>query len=235
MFGFIITRHVNSDKTNLLWMECIQKIRKYYPTHPIVVIDDNSDETFVTKVLNIPKCIFIKSEFPKRGELLPYYYLLKNKWFSKAVILHDSVFLQQHIPRFDIVSNARIWSFNPFYENYDDEQKLLGALTNNEALLDLHTKKKFWGMFGVMSVISLDFLTELQTKYNFLNLIPLITDRHSRMCLERVMGVLFSAEKVDTVLFGTIHAYCKWGATFEEYKKKQVNLQRPLIKVWSGR
>jgi len=234
MLGFIITRHVNSKITNLLWIECVQKIRQFYPANPIVIIDDNSDEQFLTQNVRIPNCLTIKSEFPKRGELLPYYYLHKYKWFPKAVLMHDSVFLQQHIPLFYAVSNARLWSFYPRYENYDDEQTLLKALSNNQGLLDMHTKKKFVGMFGVMSLVSLDFVNTLQHKYNLFELLPLVVDRQQRMCLERVMGVLFSAEQVDNVLFGSIFSYCKWGITFQEYKKN-LTPRRPIIKVWSGR
>jgi len=42
-FGFIITRHVNSETTNKYWNFCIQSIRRFYPFKKIVVIDDNSD------------------------------------------------------------------------------------------------------------------------------------------------------------------------------------------------
>jgi hypothetical protein len=85
-----------------------------------------------------------------------------------------------------------------------------------------------------MSLVSLDFVNTLQHKYNLFELLPLVVDRQQRMCLERVMGVLFSAEQVDNVLFGSIFSYCKWGITFEEYKKNSTP-RRPIIKVWSGR
>lgn len=41
--------------------------------------------------------IIIKSKYPKRGELLPYFYYLKNKLFDKAIILHDSVFINKKL------------------------------------------------------------------------------------------------------------------------------------------
>jgi len=231
---------VNSSKTNLYWIECVQQIRKFY-SNPIVIIDDNSNPLFVSKNVHFNNCVVLHSEFPKRGELLPYYYLHKYKWFPKAVILHDSVFVQEKIPQFESVQNARVWSFSNthayFHQNYDGEQKLLAMLENNEELLELHSKKSFVGMFGAMSVISLDFLEYLEEKYKFLKLIQVVSDRTKRMYFERVMGVLFSAEKIDNDMFGSIFKYCKWGLSYDEHKKNIVQPQRhlPLVKVWSGR
>ena len=59
-YGFIITRHVNSNKTNLYWNECVKRIRHFYPTKEIIVIDDNSNEEFV-KDWPILIILFIKS------------------------------------------------------------------------------------------------------------------------------------------------------------------------------
>ena len=42
-YGFIITRHVNSEKTNKYWNNAIICIRTFYPQKKIVIIDDNSN------------------------------------------------------------------------------------------------------------------------------------------------------------------------------------------------
>ena len=47
LYGFIITRHVNSEKTNNYWNRCIKLIITFYPHRKIVVIDDNSNQDFV--------------------------------------------------------------------------------------------------------------------------------------------------------------------------------------------
>jgi hypothetical protein len=83
-FGFIITRHVNSDKTNNYWNNCVKLIRTLYPLRKIVIIDDNSDYNFVKQEHEYRNLQIIQSEFPKRGELLPYYYFLKHKFFSES-------------------------------------------------------------------------------------------------------------------------------------------------------
>lgn len=234
-FGFILTRHVNSQNTNLLWLECVQQIKARYPSVPIVIIDDNSDYRYVTKNLKVSNCIVIQSEYPKRGELLPYFYLLKHRWFKKAVILHDSVFVQKpHV--FDEVENVALWQFNDRYEDFNEEQKMLGMLTNSEPLLETHRTNQFNGIFGVMSVVTLDFLDRLEQRYTFSKWIHYVSSRKHRMCLERAMGVLFTVENAGQSLFGNIFEYCLWGTTYAQYARNRSPFQRyPLVKVWSGR
>ena len=94
--GFIIIRHVNSPITNQYWKYSYDCIRKYYPEHNIVIIDDNSHYNHITSK-ELYKTEIIESEYNQRGELLPYYYYLHNKYFDNAVIIHDSVFINSYI------------------------------------------------------------------------------------------------------------------------------------------
>ena len=94
-FGFIITRNVKCEKTNKYWNHCVRCLRFYYPYRKIVIIDDNSNDEFVKSDYNYQNVIIIKSEYPGRGELLPYYYFYKNNFFNNAVIIHDSVFFHK--------------------------------------------------------------------------------------------------------------------------------------------
>jgi len=73
--GFIILRHVISETTNRYWMLCYDCIRRYYPLHRIMIIDDNSNYEFVTNK-TVTNTVLIQSEYKGRGELLPYYYFL---------------------------------------------------------------------------------------------------------------------------------------------------------------
>ena len=41
-FGFIITRHVNSENTNRYWNHSIKLLRFFYPNKKIVIIDDGN-------------------------------------------------------------------------------------------------------------------------------------------------------------------------------------------------
>ena len=96
-FGFIITRHVRDQATNHYWNRAIKCIRIFYPNKKIVVIDDNSNKLFVKPTVQLNNVTIIKSEFPGAGEVLPYYYLLKYKFFKYAFIMHDSVFIHSKI------------------------------------------------------------------------------------------------------------------------------------------
>lgn len=97
-FGFIITRHVNSIKTNEYWNHSVKLIRTNYPFKKIVIIDDNSNYDYVKSNFNYKNIEIIQSEYPGRGELLPFVYYLRHKWFENAVIIHDSLFFHKRIP-----------------------------------------------------------------------------------------------------------------------------------------
>ena len=52
LYGFIITRHVNSELTNKYWNQSVKLIRTLYPLRKIVIIDDNSNQEFVKADFN---------------------------------------------------------------------------------------------------------------------------------------------------------------------------------------
>ena len=98
------------------------------------------------------------------------------------------------------------------------------------------------GCFGVMSVITHDFLCDMNNTFNFVNLIEVIVSREDRMSLERVFAVLLTiCNKKNNIkttsIFGSIHVYCNWGQGYETYQIKKINNQitLPIEKVWSGR
>jgi hypothetical protein len=227
--GFIILRHVNSELTDKYWKLAYDSIRKFYPENKIVIIDDNSD--FVTQK-KMYKTILIQSEFPKRGELLPYYYYAKHKWFDTAVILHDSVFIQEKID-FKVDKYKFIWSFDSHYcDNVKQETKLI-KLFQDEDLYTFYKNTRNWdGCFGMMSIITHDFLTYINCKYNLSLLLDYIDSRKQRMCLERVIACIFQKEYKMTSLLGTIHNYCPWGI---KYENRENFKHLPILKVWTGR
>ena len=97
-FGFIILRHVNSEKTNEYWNQSVKLIKTFYPNNQIVIIDDNSNLEYLKSDREYSDLIVIDSEYPRRGELLPFIYFLKYKWFDNAIIIHDGVFIHKRIP-----------------------------------------------------------------------------------------------------------------------------------------
>lgn len=228
--GFIILRHVNSERTNLYWQTCYDSIRKFYPENDIIIIDDNSNYNYV-KNNELYKVKIIQSEYPGRGELLPYYYYLSNKLFDIAFIIHDSVFVQKYI---DIsVDRYQItWDFEHVYDQIEPETKVI-KMFNDDKLLKFYEDKSLWtGCFGGMTTITHDFLTHVNNKYNLSILLSSILTRHDRMSFERVIACLLQIEAPQVTRFGNILRYIPWGVTYED---RHLYPTHPVLKVWTGR
>ena len=255
-YGFIIARHVNSQKTNMYWNLCIQSIRKFYP-NKIVVIDDNSNPEFVKEEIPYFNIEYVQSEFIGRGELLPFYYFYRNRYFDYAIIIHDSVFFRKKV-RFDRIKSLvlPLWHFDTQrIENANNSIRLIRQMNYREKLSSLLLDRdKFevltkndniWmGCFGCQCLINHTFLYQLQAKYNLFSLLKFVRKREDRCCLERIMGILFFLESPIIMkyrafsLLGSITTYMKWGYTFDKYIDDQQSdkvINVPIIKVWTGR
>ena len=242
-FGFIITRHVNSEKTNRYWNQNIKLLRSYYPECKLIIIDDNSNQSFIKADFDYKNLEIINSEFPGRGELLPYIYFLKYKWFDNAVIIHDSVFFHKTIDFTNINRKAMsLWMFINNNIEIDNVLRISNHL-NHKKLIIYHilnwSQNNWVSCFGSMSYINYDFLVHLNDKYNLTNLVNIIQNRSDRCALERIMGILIYIEtqKNDTI-FGSINQVSRdCNYTFDEYMKSFYSGKIPtaVVKVWTGR
>ena len=169
-YGFIITRHVNSEQTNKYWNQSVKLIRRIYPLRQIVIIDDNSNPEFVKAEFDYQNLTIIQSEYHKRGELLPFYYYLKYKWFPKAVIIHDSLFIHKkiHFEKFSLPVMP-LWHHVYDKENIHNIRRIASSLKHNRMLLHkinepdklmfgLDGSTKFNLCFGCQCFIQLSFL-----------------------------------------------------------------------------
>jgi hypothetical protein len=246
-WGFIMTRHVNSEMTYNYFLECYNCIRKFYGNKKIIIIDDNSNEQFLNDNLILPNlvnCQLIKSEYPQAGELLAYFYLHKFQWFRYAVIIHDSTFIRKRI-EFHFHDITFLWHFTHEWDKDDEVLNLINEsdLFHKEHIITLYKNKdRWWGWFGIQGIISLSFLKRLHEKYNVFSLLSCVRDRKKRCCLERLLSVIVTLEIpylfTRKSLLGNIHLYERWGYRFQEYrrdKEKQQLRDLPIIKVWSGR
>lgn len=228
--GFIILRHVNSFQTNKYWIHSYHCIRKNYPDNWIMIIDDNSNDEFVDDI-ELHNTKIINSRYKKRGELLPFIYYLKHKLFDTAVIIHDSVFINNKINT-NTDTYRFLWEFEHHWDQTDDERKLLSLFNDNE-LLNFHNDKTLWkGCFGEMMIVRHDFLKKVNSKYEFSLLVPFITSRFRRQSLERVIACMFQSISNQTTMFGNIQASGMWGTTFDNIHKLD---HMPIAKCWSGR
>jgi len=253
-FGFIITRHVNNNITNCYWNNNVSLLNRYYPNAKIIIIDDNSIPQFVKAFKEYKNVEIIKSQFPKRGELLPFIYYLKHKWFDKAVIIHDSVFIHRYI-NFNKINFPVIplWHYPYDKENVYNVSRIASVLTNNynvnrkihsnsKAVLSLRNPDMFDLCFGCQCVITHNFLSLLEEKYAITRLIRVIHNRIDRCALERVMGALFTEEcgklSIYPSLFGNIMSVkkafvYKYHDYISDLKNKRIRAN--VIKIWSGR
>jgi hypothetical protein len=229
-FGFIILRHVNNEISNKYWIHCVNSIRQYYPENKILIIDDNSNYNFITDV-KLYKTTIINSKYPKRGELLPYYYYLHNKLFDVAVIIHDSVFINKYID-INVDKCKFLWNFEHDWDQIEDETKMINIFNNLE-LKEFYENKHLWtGCFGGMAIITHDFLTYINSKYDISKLLDYVLNRYNRCSFERVIACLLQKHCKTETLLGNIHKYCPWGISFNEINNYK---HLPLIKFWTGR
>jgi len=252
-FGFIITRHVNSAKTNKYWNHCVKCLRTLYPQKKIVIIDDNSNPEFIHADFDYENVKIIQTEFKGRGELLPYYYYINNKFFNNAIIIHDSVFFHRRV-NFEKCIGLKVlplWYFYADDENIPNTLRIANKLKfpqniqhklnlKDEFILGMEVNK-WYGCFGVQSFINYDFLYYLEQKYKLSNMISSVTCRKDRCCLERIFGCIFFTECKEIhrtkSLLGNIMKYQTWGYSFDEYEKDFIKGTIPqiVVKVWTGR
>jgi hypothetical protein len=240
-YGFILTRYVNSEKTNNYWNHCVKQLIRFYPFRKIVIIDDHSKTEFLKADEPYPNVTIIHSEHQGRGELLPYLYFAVNKWFDYAVIIHDSVFFEQRIPfenyKFPVIP---LWYFPNIHihSHYNNNMKIANILNYPNLLkYNIAKNKKLLGCFGVQTFIKYDFLIYIIKKYGLARLLNVVLTREDRCSLERIFAVIFFLElrKYKTIL-GNIFDY-NFGRTYEKYiqDKKNNKINKPVIKVFTGR
>lgn len=236
-FGFIIIRNVNDIQSDRLWKECYSCIRKFY-NNKIVIIDTGSNKEFLTE-LELNNCEIIYEIIPKKMMMSAYYHMYTKKLFKKAVFLQDSVFIQEYID-FNNYNNTFLWHFEHIADQPDKELRLLHLLDNSELLIYLYYYKELWkGCFGIMTILTWDFIDILNTKYNFMKLYDIINCWEDWMAFERVMAVLctFENSKLSTKpsIFGDIYENIyRWGYTMDEYLQETTHRFK-IIKVFSTR
>ena len=90
MFGFIVSVHCENSEQKQFYAECYECIRKIYD-NKIIFINDNS--TVPITVDGFENVEVIDSEYLSRGELLPYYYFYKLKFFTRQHVCSERITL----------------------------------------------------------------------------------------------------------------------------------------------
>ena len=220
-----------NEETNKYWIHSYNCIRRFYPENHILIIDDDSDYQYISEK-KLYKTTLQQSEYPRRGELLPYYYYLKNKFADTAVILHDSTFITKYID-FTFSKYKFLWHFNHNWDQIDDETTMIQIFNNNN-LLHFYKKKNLWrGCFGGMTIISHEYLESVNAKYELRLLLNLVLTRYNRCSFERVIACILQKEHRNVSLFGDIMGYVPFGSV--TFTNKDLYKHLPIIKIWTGR
>ena len=249
-FVFIILRHVRNANDDVLWRHSVSKILEKYPDAYIKIIDDHSPFEIQNDHDDV-----LKSDL-KQGisELFPYYYYHKYKWAKRALIIQDSMFLENKLPESDC---ELLWWFPSVDQarNIDDNIKnQLKYIRHSHELLELFETRQWVGSLGATMIISLEFLEHLENKYQFCErLICTLKSRIDRECLERTIPIICFNERKDMVnrinnVNGNLHkwAYEKimkkdpsitnYWDQFTFYKYKQLDMSDTIIsKLWVNR
>ena len=197
-FGFILTRHVEKPSHNDIWTTCVKRIREFYPTTKIVIIDNESKKEILNnKGLNLDNCIIIDSKFKGAGELVPYYYFYYNKWFQKAIYIHDSVFINGKIDISNVYNVKFLWFFEPhyFYDNRPYIIEFLSYLNYSDELIALFDSNRWVGCFGVMTVMDHSYLKKIFAKYNLFILFEHVNQKIHRLAMERILALICFHDK----------------------------------------
>jgi hypothetical protein len=242
-YVFVILRHIRNTRDNDLWISCYNSIRQFY-TNKIIIIDDNSSINTVNgKLINTE---IIQSEFNGAGEILPYYYLLKNKWADRMIFLHDSMFMNRVFSDTELQGSIR---FHWHFENKSENPKMstfLSMLMHSDVIAEFIQHSEWRGCFGATSMVDLEVVEKLEETYGLLSrLILFIRTRSDREMFERVLGMVVSYEGLiqaeNYSNFGDILKYPKYFETqiqtmdLARQSVVQHAYDTAIVKVWKGR
>jgi hypothetical protein len=242
-YVFVILRNIRHTKDNDLWIASYNSIRRFY-TNPIKIIDDNSSINTVNGKLIDTE--IITSDWNGAGEILPYYYFMKNKWADRMIFIHDSMFLSRPFHESELEGSVR---FHWFFHNKKDDRKYskyLSLLSTSGPLIEYIAQLSSWkGCFGGASIIDLAIVESLEETYGlFSRLTMAIRSRPDREIFERILGmILFYEGHVNDQCsnFGDIlrypDAFESQFQTIETagHRLVETGYDTAIIKVWRGR
>lgn len=244
-YCFMVLRYVENEYFNNYWIECCKSIRKYY-TNDIIIVDNNSKETYLNQEHNFENLKIIKSKFPQTRLFSPFYEFLKmDKLYDKAVIIHDGIIFNQFVD-FSKVNNVKfLWHFEKHtWDNPQLEIKMLKQLHNSDKLINLYNSKSSWvGCLGCMLCLDKNFIQLLEDKYNISVITNFINDQTDAIAFERVIAAICFAEypslSNDISFEGDIKNMV-WGYTYAHYidnenENKEVQKTKKFYKLFGAR
>ena len=238
----IILRCARNANHNRYAKESIACIRKHDQHIPIFVVDDHS-----TEPVNFNDAELIQSDLePGRGEVLPYYYLMRHRLAKRALIIHDSVFAGRCVS--DVIASTNqpwtpLWHALHSWDHVCDEEILniiSGTRLPDEMKAMYKSKAHMWDVcFGAMGIVSLDFLCGLEHNTGIVgSSLQVLSYRNARCGFERALPIAIAVhtQSKHTSKLGSIAQQGPQTA-FDQYLKKKESSQSRfgMVKVWTGR
>ena len=254
----------------------------YPPSMKIMIVDDNSDinaqykfndnttkrlkeidASYTSNDTNL-SIYYVADHAPEllgAGEILGYYmFKLIKPEFKYAVVIHDSAIINKYVDFTGEIAKCPckvecipLWDFEHHWDNFNHIAQIVSQLDNNTDLIE--TSKdlaKWYGCFGIMSIVSAEYLDRINNIYGILNhekIKILKGSRDMRMGMERVWGLIYYVMHNGTnagknikhyTPFGNIHEYYSrngynyWYDNFEDFKANKFD-KLPIVKVWNSR
>ena len=217
-FGFIITSYIHEFNHLLALDSCIKSLRdKHLEQKKIIIIDTKSNKNLVNLAINSNKYDDVIFEFSKEdipADMLALYYYKKNKYFTKAIIIQDSMKLKEKIDVSNVNDVLYLWHFtnhrihwNTIKEPDTEYNKTNNIVTHDDLIIDrinskieiqefkdycnsIYFRKDKWcGCFGGCCIISYDFLEELDRRTGIINFQKLMITRRDRMVFESLFSI----------------------------------------------
>lgn len=130
-----------------------------------------------------------------------------------------------------------IWEFSNEW-NIDELEIAILKVFEDDELIDFYKNKSLWnGCFGRMSIISHDYLSYINDKYDFTKLLNVINTRDDRKCFERIIACLLHKNyKKNESLMGSIFLLLPEGYSFRlQFTDKKLFKHLPMLKIWTCR
>ena len=192
--GFVIGRHIADASHGDLCFRAYSSIRRFYPDSPVVIVDDSSPRPDLHAY--DARTTVIQSARRGSGEFGLYHHFHVGGWFDRAVLMHDSMVINQRLVIPD-VPITYLWHF-PAEAALDsvvkDVKKFIGRLENKRAAKRKYTSRSWLGMFGCASIVTWSCLDRVAARYDLFGLLRKVDTRPKRCAMERILGIVFDDE-----------------------------------------
>jgi len=208
--GFILSSYCKTEEQVRMLGKCIESIRKYYPYHPIHVIDDFSPTNLPDVLRQYDRVTCYQDSV---ADMINYEYFLHRTNLEKAVLMQDSMFLEcslghhlneDYLPLWYATNHINQWDslivkpdcipdrFRGSVRTHTDH--ILAHIRDfdfpedfRRFFLNVYHRRHEWNMvFGPCGVISRSFLLELNEKTNILAFMRILRTNWQRRIAETV-------------------------------------------------